>query len=177
MFCPKCAAQNADDAKYCRACGADISLVPQAITGHLAQRLGEAEEGGRRGYRLRRKEPANIENAARQFFMGLAFALVSLAILSWAPGGRNWWFWMLIPAFIMIGGGVGMYLRVREERSRLAPHAFSPAAPAPLSPPPHATGLPPQRHTGEIIQPASVTEATTRHLNMPVERTPKDADV
>lgn len=177
MFCPKCAAQNADDAKYCRACGADISLVPQAVTGHLAQRLGEAEEGAHRGgHRRRHKEPANIENAARQFFLGLAFALVSLAILSWAPGGRNWWFWMLIPAFIMIGGGVGMYLRVREERARLAPPAFAPA-PASLAPPPNATGLPPRRHTGELVQPPSVTEATTRHLNVPAERTPKDADV
>ena len=175
MFCPKCAAQNADDAKFCRGCGADISLVPQAITGHLAQRLNEEEEGGRRGHRRRHKEPANIENAAQLFFMGLAFALVSLAILSWAPGGRNWWFWMLIPAFVMIGRGVGMYLRVREERGRLAPPAFEPA-PASLSSPPHAAGLPPQRHTGEIVRPPSVTEATTRHLNMPVERTPKDAD-
>ncbi|HEX7177642.1 MAG TPA: zinc ribbon domain-containing protein [Pyrinomonadaceae bacterium] len=175
MFCPKCAAQNADDAKYCRGCGADISLVPQAITGQLAQRLNEEEESGRRGHRRKHREPANIENAARQFFLGLAFALVSLAILSWAPGGRVWWFWMLIPAFIMIGGGVGMYLRVREERSRLAPPAYAPA-PASLSSPPHATGLPPRRHTGEIVQPPSVTEATTRHLNMPVERTPKDAD-
>ena len=175
MFCPKCAAQNADDAKYCRGCGADISLVTEAVTGQLAQRLSE-EEAGACGVRpRRRKEPANIENAARQFFLGLAFALVSLAILFWAPGGRNWWFWMLIPAFVMIGGGVGMYLRVREERGRLAPPTFSPA-PASLSSPPRATGLPPQRHTGEIVQPPSVTEATTRHLNMPVERTPKDAD-
>ncbi|MGH9956462.1 MAG: zinc-ribbon domain-containing protein, partial [Pyrinomonadaceae bacterium] len=33
MFCPKCAAQNLDGASYCRVCGANISLVPQAITG------------------------------------------------------------------------------------------------------------------------------------------------
>ncbi len=176
MFCPKCAAQNADDAKFCRACGADISLVPQAITGHLAQRLGEAEEGGhhRGGHRRRHKEPANIENAARQFFMGLAFLLVSLAVLSWAPGGRNWWFWMLIPAFIMIGGGVGMYLRVREEQKRLAPPAFAPA-PTAIHTPTRAGDLPPRRNTGEIVQPPSVTEATTRHLGMPSERPSRDA--
>ncbi|MFN2482444.1 MAG: zinc-ribbon domain-containing protein, partial [Pyrinomonadaceae bacterium] len=44
MFCPKCAAHNLDEAKFCRACGADISLVPQALTGQLApvgEDLGE----------------------------------------------------------------------------------------------------------------------------------------
>ncbi len=36
MFCPKCAAQNLDGASYCRVCGANISLVPQALTGQLS---------------------------------------------------------------------------------------------------------------------------------------------
>ena len=35
MFCPKCASQNVDGAHFCRACGANISLVPQALTGQF----------------------------------------------------------------------------------------------------------------------------------------------
>lgn len=172
MFCPKCAAQNADDAKYCRSCGADISLVPQVLTGHLAERLAAEDEKG--GHRRHRKEERNIENAVRQIFMGIAFAFVSLAVLSWAPGGRNWWFWMLIPAFGLLGNGIGMYLRIREDQKKLAP-PFAPVQPA-LSNPPRASELPPRRHTtGELVQPPpSVTEATTRHLGMPAERKPKD---
>ena len=49
MFCPKCAAQNADDAKFCRACGTDISLVPQAVTGQLAERLSREDDYTRGG--------------------------------------------------------------------------------------------------------------------------------
>ena len=44
MFCPRCAADNSDDAKYCRACGADIHLVPQALTGLLPAEVTEAED-------------------------------------------------------------------------------------------------------------------------------------
>jgi len=35
MFCPKCASQNVEGASYCRACGANVSLVPQALNGQL----------------------------------------------------------------------------------------------------------------------------------------------
>ena len=35
MFCPKCASQNIDGASFCRVCGANISLVPQALSGQL----------------------------------------------------------------------------------------------------------------------------------------------
>ena len=171
MFCPKCAAQNADGAKFCRVCGADISLVPQALTGQLAEKVDDKERD--EGRRRRRRGTPTMEHAAQKFFMGLAFIFVSLAILFFMPGGRTWWFWMLIPSFGLIGSGVGMYLRVREERNKLAPPAFAPAAFQ--SPPPHAQELPPQRrNTGELVQPPSVTEATTRHLGIPAERKPKD---
>ena len=50
MFCPKCATQNLDGASFCRACGANISLVPQALTGQMTPTACEQEvdEGGAR---------------------------------------------------------------------------------------------------------------------------------
>lgn len=177
MFCPKCAAQNAEDAKFCRACGADISLVTQAVSGQLAERLDEGGKeacapmplmGGKRG------GPPTIDKAVRSFFMGVAFFFVAFAIRWWMPGGSNWWFWMFIPAFIFLGEGVGTYLRVRQIERRQAPRAFAPAQTSALNSPPRASALPP-RDTGEMLrQPTSVTEATTRHLGVPVERGPKD---
>lgn len=175
MFCPKCGAQNTDEAKFCRACGTDISLVPQAVTGQLAVRLGDDEDdwrGRHRRSRDRRKGPPSIERAVRSFIMGLAFIFVAFAVLSWAPAGRIWWFWMLIPAASMIADGISTYIRVAENKKRLAPSAYVPTQPA-VPPPPRASALPP-RDTGEIIQPPSVTEATTRHLNVPAERTRDD---
>src|ERR1051326_6573590 len=47
-FCPKCATQNLDGASFCRGCGANISLVPQALTGQMVQPPpAEFEEIGR----------------------------------------------------------------------------------------------------------------------------------
>ena len=175
MFCPKCGSQNADDAKFCRACGTDISLVPQAVTGQLAERL--ADDGNdwhsrRRRRRDREKGPPSIERAVRSFIMGVAFIFVAFAVRTWAPAGNIWWFWMLIPAASMIADGVSTYIRVAENKKRLSP-PYAPAQPA-VQPPPRASALPP-RNTGEIVPPPSITEGTTRHLNVPADRTRNDS--
>lgn len=172
MFCPKCAAENVDTAQFCRACGANISLVPQAVTGQLASRLRDDEDarGHRRGHK--RGEAVTIERAVRSIFMGVAFIFVAFAVRTWAPAGNIWWFWMFLPAAGMLADGVGTYLRLREIRQQqLAPPAFSPA-PQHLAPP-RAAGLPP-RDTDKLVQPPSVTEGTTRHLAVPAERKPED---
>ena len=44
MFCPKCAAQNLDGASFCRVCGANVSLIPQALSGQLPE-APEPEKG------------------------------------------------------------------------------------------------------------------------------------
>ncbi len=33
MYCPRCAAQTVDDAKFCRSCGADLKAVALALAG------------------------------------------------------------------------------------------------------------------------------------------------
>ncbi len=173
MYCPKCAVHNGDDAKFCRSCGADISLVPDAVSGHLTERLAAADDGARHTRHERRKGPPSIERAVKSLFTGLAFFVIAFAVRSYAPAGHIWWFWMFIPAFAGLGDAVATYLRVRENRQRLAPPSFVPAQVAVPSPM-RASELPP-RNTGEMISPPSVTEATTRHLGIPVERQSKDA--
>jgi hypothetical protein len=168
MFCPKCATPNGDDAKFCRACGVDISLVPQAMTGALAERLAAADDDTRHGRRRRLHGTPSIERAVKNVFMGIAFVLIAFAVITRMPGGFTWGYWLFLPAAAMISKGVGMYLRLLEERKRLAPPAYNPA-PAAVPPPRHVSALP-QRDTGEMIPPPSVTEGTTRHLGVPVER-------
>jgi hypothetical protein len=175
MFCPRCAAQNTDEAKFCRSCGTDISLVPQAVSGALAERLtvGEEDSLSRRDRRHVRRHggtPVNIERVVRSVFMGLAFVFVAFAAKTWAPAGNIWWFWLLIPAFAMLADGVSTYLRLSEEKKqqRPAPPFHTPPTTA-VPHAPRANELP-QRNTGEMIPPPSVTEGTTRHLGVPVER-------
>jgi hypothetical protein len=175
MYCPKCAVQNGDEAKFCRSCGADISLVPDAVNGQLSERLAAAEAGDFRSRVLehdRGKGPPSIDRAVRAFFTGLAFLFVAFAVRSYAPAGNVWWFWMFIPAFAGFGDAVATYLRVKEDRRKLAQPSFVPAQ---ASIPAARVGeLSAPRATSEMVTPPSVTEGTTRHLGVPVERRPKD---
>src|SRR5437763_13884197 len=102
MFCPKCATQNIEGAHFCRVCGANISLIPQALSGQLPQ---ISEESGRHSRRLRRGKPS-LEDGIRQLATGLGFLFVSLAIAEYAPAGRVWGCWVLIASFTWLGEGI-----------------------------------------------------------------------
>lgn len=93
-------------------------------------------------------------------FIGVAFLLVSLALSR--SIGAGWWFWMLIPAFSLMGSGVAQYLRLKEQGSSFnAPPTFPNRVAAP---PPREFQ---RRNTGELVAPPpSVTEGTTRHLGV-----------
>lgn len=160
MFCPKCATQNLDGASYCRSCGANVSLIPQALSGQLPQAPGDEFDLGRR-IRKRYSREVTLDRAFKSAFMGVAFLLVSIA-LSFSPMGRGWWFWMMIPAFSMMGSGIAQYIRVREqERRALRGTNFS----QPAMPVTQRVENFPVRSTGELMAtPPSVTEGTTRHL-------------
>jgi hypothetical protein len=153
MFCPKCATQNVDGASFCRTCGANISLVPQALTGQLMQPPPAEVEGacgiGRRGREL------TLEQPFKNFFLGIAFVIVSIVLSRTV--GQGWWFWMLIPAFMMMATGLAQFIRLQEQQKRAS------LAPPPMSRP----FVEAPRLTDELKAPVpSVTEGTTRHLGV-----------
>ena len=184
MYCPQCATENLDNASFCRGCGANISLVSQALTGSAPAAPVPSEWGEYFSQKRRRgKELPNLEKGIKNIFMGVAFLLASLGAFRYAPNGKNWWFWLLIPAVFMLGGGVAEIVRFKMRKNAALPGDSLPAAslaPAP-SMPPRPVALP-RRNTAELMPPPSVTEGTTRHLSdemqtkhleTPVERKPK----
>jgi hypothetical protein len=52
MFCPSCATQSADGAKFCKSCGLNLSVISQALTGEVAT----ADPIRDREYRRARKQ-------------------------------------------------------------------------------------------------------------------------
>lgn len=164
MFCPKCAAQNLEGASFCRACGANISLVPQALTGQLPEADPEEPERSRDARRRRRHSgPPTVSEGIGQTFMGIGFLVLAaaLALFGGEMGGR-WWFWMLIPAFIFLGKGIGQVVQAKQQ-ARSLPQSTAQFSPA-ISTPRPLSALPP-RNTAELTRsPPSVTEGTTRHL-------------
>jgi hypothetical protein len=156
MFCPKCATQNIDGASFCRSCGANISLIPQALNGLLP---GNDQQRPTRSSRRKRHREPRIEEAIRSITMGVAFTVISLLVGKYAPGGSVWWFWMLIPAFGCFARGFSELARLRMARSEASPISPQPKLNSVRQP-----DLPAPR-TGELMTPApSVTEGTTRHL-------------
>jgi zinc ribbon protein len=161
MFCPKCATQNLEGASFCRVCGANISLVPQALAGQPVQsKVEDAEACAPFSGRRRRGRELTLDQAFKNMFMGVAFLLVAIALSKSIGGG--WWFWMLIPAFSLMGTGVAQYIRLKENKASFnAPSSFANRVAAP---PPREFQ---RRNTGELVPPPpSVTEGTTRHLGV-----------
>jgi len=155
MFCPKCAAQNIEGAHFCRACGANLSLIPQALTGQL--QAAPVEEFGRR--RRRRSRPPSLDEGVRTLVMGFGFIAVAVALAIWGGeiGANVWWFWMLIPAFGMLGKGISDIIRANQLKSSAQVPQQIPYA----APPQDLPGS----NTNELRPPVpSVTEGTTRHL-------------
>lgn len=160
MFCPKCATQNVDGASFCRVCGANISLVPQALTGQLVASNQKEVSPDRQSRRKERAEPT-IDEVVRNLFMGIAFVVVSILVSRYAPGGSVWWFWMLIPAFTFFGKGVADLVRLKQKKQITT--TTTPTLPT-LMNAVRPSDLPAPR-TGELMPPVpSVTEGTTRHL-------------
>jgi hypothetical protein len=165
MFCPKCATQNLDGASFCRTCGANISLVPQALAGQAPQTTADVENDASCGKVRRRGKEATLEQSFKTLFLGIAFLLIALALSR--SIGAGWWFWMLLPAFTMMGTGVAQYMQWRERQKKAeftATHTRALPSQQPISTP---VGIPRRRNTGELMAPVpSVTEGTTRHLGV-----------
>jgi len=183
MFCPKCAAQNIQDAKFCRVCGADISLVPMALTGALQNQGANLVSARDESAEGKKQKPASPDQAIRRIFMGMAFLLISVMILNTTRNGGNWWFWMLIPAFALLGDGIGTFVRYRQEQRRQidtqnqttagmhnthsAPVMLNQSSAISLNAAASfVSDVYAAPRTGEIVQPPSVTEGTTRLLEV-----------
>ncbi|HKX27484.1 MAG TPA: zinc ribbon domain-containing protein [Blastocatellia bacterium] len=165
MYCPNCAA-SIDGVKFCRSCGANVSLVPQALTGQLA---AAPEPEGRRGRRRRNQEPKppGVDTATTNIFAGIGLIIASFVVMRLLPGGMFWGWVFLIPGFSHIGKGVGEYLRWKGQQDQLSP-----------PPPSNLAGLPGLHSlpsldapdTAELADPPSatppsVTEDTTRRFD------------
>ena len=168
MFCPKCGSQNPDQGVFCRTCGTRLSNATAPLAGTPTMQVDRLVG--------RRRRPVSYESAGAKLFSGLAFIVIA-CILGWTGNGHGWWFWMLIPGFASFGKGVAQIMQIRNAgrgggmvSPTIAPedrdHSISTAG---------APNLPPARQqwasgesrykTGDLVPP-SVTETTTRHLDL-----------
>lgn len=178
MFCPKCGTQNPETGKFCRSCGADLGNVSAALSGNL-QPPEPAFYIDHKG-RKRSNDPDEIwSQAIRSFIMGVGFLIVSIVLFTTnVAGGKAWWWAMLFPAFSMIAMGVSQWAKVNRIEKKKQNGVFSPADQPQFTPNPNNSALPPTSadyvrppqnsiyDTGELVIQPSVTENTTRHLEI-----------
>ena len=164
MFCPKCGGQNPDEGKFCRSCGTDLGNVSKALATPQPQQLFN-----------HKGKPIHLEGAMKKLFTGIAFLIVTIA-LAFSQAGRGWWFWMLIPAFGMIGTGIAQYMQIKQAGKGQPVFTPTPgqnalgSSPGPALPQAQTEWVSPESKykTGDLVPP-SVTENTTRQLEIDKE--------
>jgi hypothetical protein len=163
MFCPKCGIQNPETGKFCRSCGTDLGNVSDVMSGKLQISKGCTNSKGK---------PISLETSLTKLFMGIAFLAVSI-VLGVSGMGRGWWFWMLIPALMFVGSGIAQYVQLRSANAGNARfvggdrNALSGSDPNPGLPPQRTQFVAPESRykTGDLVPP-SITDTTTRHLEV-----------
>jgi zinc-ribbon domain len=184
MFCPKCGTENPETGKFCRSCGTNLSNVPAALNQNLPEQPIYYDRNGLKNLKRDRKmllsnDPDELwSHGINKLIGGIGFLIISVVLLlTNVAGGQAWWWAMLFPAFSMIAAGVSsMSKSKRLEKKRSVTLTDSNQNQLPNSQP--NVSLPafqteyvkPQQSiydTGEFIEaPTSVTDATTRHLEI-----------
>ena len=172
MYCPRCAAQNLDDAKFCRACGTNLESVALALSGeHRPAKLGKDRGGDtldEMSWLEKRNEAVSsiIKGTglmAASLLIGVALGLFSKAadwIIIWVGLAG----WMACWGVISMTSGIGTLLESKSMLryiKRTSQETLAPAAQSLLADDS-------RRIPDALAPPISVTEYTTEPL--PKER-------
>jgi hypothetical protein len=109
IYCPRCGTQSSQaDTKFCRACGADLTLVSQAMGGQLSWRthlLSRIDN-----FFLSRQEYEERESARQggwNIFLGTTLLGISFASLITSAGGTALWIVLLLFSLVSLKIGIG----------------------------------------------------------------------
>ena len=120
----------------------------------------------------------NWESMLSTLFTGFAFLVISIILgVTGMANASRWWFWLLIPAFAMLGTGLAQYIQLKKNEQKFIPNSeqtdtiksFNQAPNASLPPIQTEYVAPDSRYqTGDLVPP-SVAEETTRLLEINTE--------
>ena len=180
MFCPKCGTENPETGRFCRSCGTNLSSVPATLNQNKSEfYFGRGARATERSLKmLHSNDPDELwSHGINKLIGGIGFLIISaVLLLTNVAGGQGWWWAMLFPAFSMIAAGVSsMSKSKRLEKKRDAAVSDTNQNQLPNFQP--QTSLPPSQNdyikpqqsiydTGELVIQPSVTEDTTRHLEI-----------
>lgn len=174
MYCPQCAAQNVDGAKFCRSCGLKLEAVTLALS---SESDGSLEKKGK-------NEPQTIEDwtekrikGAKDITTGTILLtislLIGLAMSLLVPQGVPWMLiWIVFFGWLACWGGIEIAVglgNLLESKSRLRLMETKSKAQLIDAAPPGLLAAEQQRIAAAPAfkkpAPLSVTENTTRQLD------------
>jgi hypothetical protein len=172
MFCPRCAAQNLEDAKFCRGCGTNLENIPLALADQHHPAWNDNLAGDTlQNWLQTRKQAEKIVKGIGLFSSSLLIG-VALRLFSGNPDWIIIWTvlagWLACFGVISIVSGTAGLLESWYLRSRLG-QSVDAAAIRPVPPLPVNDRLIINDATTAPISPAqsSVTENTTTRLIKP----------
>jgi hypothetical protein len=139
--------------------------------------MGPYDSGYLEKPKKKQEVKASWELAMIMIASGFAFLIVSI-VLAFQPMGLGWWFWLLIPGFGALGIGLGQVMTLRQqERSEIryrdavsgkqvTGHDRQALPPNRIVPAEEELKMPEKKAE---FAPPSVTDDTTRHLEMDLE--------
>jgi hypothetical protein len=159
MFCPECATQNLEPAKFCRVCGTNLELVSLALAAEQNPTDNRIEQPGsqlekdraleRKREGLRHTVQGSILLAVSALVAGVGF-LVAKDLMGWLVLWSIFFGWIAVWGSFLFGSGLSTLL----ESKLISPVRKSTDPTKSISP---------EKPT-KLLPPFSVTERTTRHL-------------
>lgn len=176
MYCPRCATQNLDDAKFCRACGTNLETVALALSDQYHPATGGVDED-----KIAKTEKSWLEKRSEgvgNIFKGAGLLGASLLIgvaLGLFSNQADWiiiWVglvgWMACWGFISLTSGIHALIESRFMARQLKETATGAALQSsPIDNPKLLSEVP---TTNRLSLQPSVTEHTTELLTNPQPR-------
>ncbi len=177
MFCPLCAAQNQDQTKFCRNCGADLKAVALALNSqapvhpeisHTRNKVAEMTE---QWIKLHTDAVKSAIQGALLMATGVLFG----AALAWFGKGdiqENWvLIWIIFCGWLPVWGAIalgdGISKEVQSSMIRRSINTLAAALTPPAVPAVETREFPETKAVPELSNASSVTEQTTSPLIKP----------
>jgi hypothetical protein len=172
MYCPKCGLENADETRFCRDCGSNLTNVLRALEGKIPGHVAQSSE-----------HSDLFSSGIRNLVLGFGLIFISIVLL--ANSGVYLSLPVMLLGISLLASGISRLVKADRPKATIdyrgaAPESLPSSQPNVELPPVRTEYIKPEKsdHSAEeaVGAPFSVTEPTTRLLEIDAEKRPDARD-